>query len=154
LNLTGPPSPTSPVDHPGDAEKRLRCVRGLGEDCVGHIAAPQSVVAQFGVLICNAGRSRGRASAGEQDLRHGLNVRDVEFSELADVVEDFVELPAIELHFLGCQLEVREFSDPQYFFTCNFHARPSYGQEVNVSRGSGMVAGSAAQLDCGAATVW
>ena len=65
-------------------------------------------------------RSAGLALV-EQHLRHGLDVRDVNLVELADVGKDFVELTLVGRNLLGCEFHLREFGDSQHVVPAYFH---------------------------------
>jgi hypothetical protein len=45
--------------------------------------------------------------------------------KLANVTQDFVELAAEELGFLGLKFELRKFSYPQHFFSRDSHGHLS-----------------------------
>src|ERR1700736_759798 len=100
----------SSLDHPGDAEEGLRCVRGLRKDGVGDVAGKHSVVTEFQLVA---------SCRGEEDLRHRFDVYDIELLELVNVGEDLVELAAIQLDFLRRQFQVRQLSDSQNFFAAD-----------------------------------
>jgi hypothetical protein len=103
-------STRSSLDYPGDAKEGLRGIGRLREDCVSHVARKHSVVAKFRLIF---------TWCAEEDLRHWLDVCDVELLQLANIGEDLVELAAIELDFLGRQFQVRQLGDSQNIFTAD-----------------------------------
>src|SRR5579864_891008 len=104
--------PRSSLDHPRNAKEGLGSVRGLRQNGVRNVARNQHVVTEFRMVF---------PGCSKEDLRHGLDVCDVELLEFADVGEDLIKLPAIELDFLGRQLEVRKLGDSQNVFTADRH---------------------------------
>src|SRR6202158_4197665 len=90
--------------------RRLRSGRLL-QDFVSNGAGYDQVFAQGGV---------GGLIVGE-DLRHGLDLGSIQLIELADVLENFVNLFAIAVEFGLAEVQVREVGDANHVFTTDFH---------------------------------
>lgn len=101
----------SSVDDLGDAEKGRLGVGRLRKDFGSDIARDHDVVAEscVGGLVVS------------QNLGHGLDVRGVQFVELADVFEDFVNLRAIGFELGLGEIEVGKFGDAENVFAGDFH---------------------------------
>ena len=111
FEMTGARGGGSSLDDFGHPEERRlgigRLLENFGRDAAGN----DDVFAESGI---------GGLVVG-QHLRHGCDVRGVEFVELADVFEDFVHLGAIGFELGLGEVEVGKFGDAYDVFAADFH---------------------------------
>jgi hypothetical protein len=98
---------SSSFDYPGDAEEWLGGVGCVIKYVIGNMAGNLRIVPEVG-LAFGGGRA-GRGALSRAHLGHRLDVLHVDFLELADVGDYFVELGAIKFDFLRGQVEMGKF---------------------------------------------
>src|SRR5579859_2444262 len=99
------------LDYFWDAKVRRLGIGRLLQDFCGYRAGDDYVVTQRGV---------GGLIVGE-DLRHGLDVGGIEFVELADIFENFIDLIAIGFEFGFGEIEIGQIRYSYDVFSGDLH---------------------------------
>src|SRR5262249_31719034 len=92
-------------------------VRGLGVRCM-----PQDVLRDRTWHDQILAQSRVNLLIGGQDLGHRLDLGRVQLVQLADVLQDFVNLSAVDLELRLGQVQIGQLCHTQHVFAADFHS--------------------------------